>query len=175
MIPAAFQGAWQRVSIAVDGGEAHEPATVVWVQTEEAYADLRIPTDGDDGQPMSFAGTTSWDEPHLTWHHEIDLADEPDPTEDGDVGEVTWDGDDLVERGTFTDGDGLQHTYVEVWRRLPGSDGPRRTARLGSHGITVQAGDHTLTVVDERPDGGAYRASYRRLDAGTWITVLELP
>ena len=172
MIPDAFQGAWQRVSIAVDDGPPEEPATVVWVQTEEAYADLRIPTGGDDRQPMSFAGTTSWDEPHLTWHHEIDLADEPG---DGDVGEVAWDGDDLVETGTFTDDDGSLHTYVEVWRRLPGSDGPRHTELLGPTGLRVRAGDHALTVVDERPQGGEYRACYRRLDAGAWVAVLELP
>jgi hypothetical protein len=93
--PERLAGAWRRVSLAVGDGPASEPASVVWLQAGDRYADLRVTTD-PDGTPASFAGTTSWHDPFLHWAHELDL----DPSGGSDVGHLRQDGDDLVETGT---------------------------------------------------------------------------
>jgi len=176
VIPERFQGAWRRVSLTVDGGPPIEPAEVVWVQTASAFADIRVPRMGfgDLHPAVSFAGTTRWDEPHLHWRHELDLDPGRPPDDDGDVGHIRWDGGDLVESGTFGD-DGLEVPYVEVWRRMPGSDGPTQhwVSPDGTHRF-VRAGDHAITVADERPTGGTYRACYRTREAGQWTVELAL-
>ena len=175
MIPERFRGAWRRVSIAVDGGEPVEPSRVVWVQTASAYADIRVPRIGfGDLQPaMSFAGTTRWVDPHLHWRHDLDLDQRRSPDDGGDVGRVSWCGADLVETGTF--GDDAPVPYVEVWRRMPGSDGPTQdwTSPDGTH-RHVRVGDHAITVADDRQGGGAYRACYRTRLADEWTVELAL-
>lgn len=176
MIPERFHGAWRRVSIAVDGGVPVEPSSVVWVQTSSAYADIRVPRLGfGDLQPAaSFAGTTRWIEPHLHWRHDLDLDPARSPDDPGDVGHVSWDGDDLVESGTFGD-DGLEVPYIEVWRRMTGSDGATQqwVSPDGTHRF-VRTGDHAITVADERPAGGAFRACYRTRTDGDWTVELVL-
>ncbi|HET6953542.1 MAG TPA: hypothetical protein VFI47_24400 [Acidimicrobiales bacterium] len=181
MIPAPFRGAWRRVSLSVDGGPPIEPSDVVWVQSASAYADLRVPRPGhaDRHPPASFAGITTWRDPHLHWRHDVDLDVDPISAggaapAGGDVGRVWWDGADLVETGTFGTGD-RGTPYVEVWRRLPGSGGP--TDDWASPDGTrrfVQAGDHAITVADGRAAGGRYRACYRRRRAGAWTVELAL-
>jgi creatinine amidohydrolase len=157
MIPDAFVGAWQRHSIALDGGRPSEPATVIWVQGHSAYADLRVPLDGSRAVE-SFAGHTTWEPPRLRWSHDIDLAGGPAALTD--VGVVEWDGGDLIESGTFVI-DGADVPYVEVWRRLPGSDG--RIVETTEAGYTqVAVGEHELTVVDGRGAGEGFSACYRR-------------
>ena len=47
-IPERFRGAWQRVSLSLDGGAPGEPAMVVWVQSDEVFADVRLPVDAPD-------------------------------------------------------------------------------------------------------------------------------
>lgn len=170
-IPSHFTGAWRRRSIALDGGEPHEPATVVWVQSSSDYADVRVPVDGVDEPPMSFAGRVRWDGWCLRWSHEIDLDDRPG---DEDVGRVWFEEGLLFEAGTFQLPDGPRR-YVEVWERQPGSDGTRLALRReDGHGRLVQAGDHALTIVDQRPLGGAYRACYRVRGDGGWTLAAAL-
>lgn len=176
MIPERFRGAWRRVSIAVDGGTPVEPSAVVWVQTASAFADIRVPRIGfgDLHPAVSSAGSARWVDPHLHWRHDLDVDVSRTSDDGGDVGEVSWRGPDLVESGTFGD-DGLAVPYVEVWRRMAGSDGPvddwtSPDGRLRS----VRVGDHAITVADDRPAGGPYRACYRTLIAGEWAVELAL-
>jgi hypothetical protein len=193
VIPERFRGAWQRVSLSLDGGPPCEPAVVIWVQADEAFADVRLPRDvaDPDNAPAGFAGATSWDPPYLRWSHHLDLDVHPgygdrgpdaDLIDDGhgdgpvtsDVGLVAWDGDDLVERGTFPIA-GRDVPYVEVWRRLPRSEAPI-VALASDDGWSrlVRAGDHAITVVDERPAGGAFRACYRTRSPAGWRVELAL-
>jgi hypothetical protein len=144
-------GGWVRNGIAVDGAPATEPALVWWLQAPSKHADLRVPLDGEQGL-MCFAGTTSWSDPSLTWTPELEL----DPSAFEDVGVISWDGPDLMEAGSFTDGS-REVGYVERWQRLPGSDGALLALRTGN-GRLVRTGDYALTVVDERPSGGAFAA-----------------
>jgi hypothetical protein len=157
MIPAAFVGAWERRSIALGDGAPHEPAAVVWVQGWSSYTDLRLPVAGSDEPVECFAGHTTWEEPHLRWGHDVDLAG--GPAASTDVGSVEWDGDDLVERGTFII-DGVAVPYIEVWRKLSGSEG--RVVEITDAGLVhVAVGNHELTVVDRRDQGLGFSAAYR--------------
>jgi hypothetical protein len=160
VIPEAFVGAWQRVSIALGGGPASESAQVLWVQGWSAYADIRVPHAAGFDAVECFAGHTTWEAPCLRWAHTIDLAGGPAAL--ADVGTVEWDGDDLVERGTFLI-DGTEVPYIEVWRRLPSAGG--LVVEMCDDGFThVQVGEHALTVLDERATGGSFGATYRRGD-----------
>ena len=155
-MPDRFVGAWVRISIALGEAPASEPAFVVWVQGRSAYADLRVPHTGDGVE--CFAGHTTWEPPHLRWSHDLDLAGGPAAVTD--VGHVDWVDGDLVESGTFVI-DGREVPYVEVWRRLPGSDG--RVVEVTDAGYTqVAVGEHELTVVDDRANDGTFSAQYRR-------------
>lgn len=156
-VPDAFRGAWARQSIALGDAPPSEPASVIWVQGESAYADLRLPLDA--GEPTEcFAGHTTWTPPQLRWGHDIDLAGGPAAVTD--VGTVEWAGPDLIERGEF-EIDGAVVPYVEVWHRLPGSDG-RILEEVAEGLIRVVVGDHELLVVDRRREGLGFAAEYRR-------------
>ena len=169
MTPDHLSGGWRRVSIAVGDGPAVEPATVVWLQAGDVFADLRLPR-SPTGAPASFAGTTSWRAPHLRWAHHLDLHL---PAGD-DVGRLDWDGDDLVETGTGVGPDGPA-AYTEVWRRLEGSAGPTLAlTRWDGMGTLVRTGGHALTVVDDRPYGGAFRACHRRRHRDHWAVAASL-
>lgn len=158
MIPETFVGAWRRVSIALDGGPAEEPTEVFWLQGYSTYADIRVPGDGMTDGLECFAGHTTWEPPCLRWSHDIDLAG--GPAASVDVGHVAWDGDDLVETGVFSIG-GDELPYVEIWRRQP-TTGSRVVEITDAGFIRVEIGEHALTVLDERPDGGHLSASYQR-------------
>lgn len=184
-IPERFRGAWQRVSLSLDGGPPAEPAVVIWLQADEAFADLRLPRNVRDTAhaPACFAGITTWDAPQLRWHHHLDLDRDGEPVPEdeeaeagatGDVGLVSWEGGDLVERGTFVIG-GRPVPYVEVWRRLPRCEAPIvALASDDGWGRLVRAGDHAITVVDERAAGGDYRACYRTRGPDGWRVRLAL-
>jgi hypothetical protein len=185
VIPEGFRGAWQRISLSIDGGPWYEPSRAVWVQASTAFADLRLPIRGgaapdpDGGCPshpsVSFAGAARWDEPYLSWNHRLDLHHEAG-TDDGatDVAATGWQDGCLVMAGSFDRG-GRRVPYVEMWERLPGSDGAViALVRSDGLGVMVQCGDHAVTVVDERPNGGWYRACYRRGASRGWPVALAL-
>lgn len=178
MIPDRFRGVWQRVSLSVDGGPWCEPAQVIWVQTGSVFGDIRQPFAGrsDEHPTMSFAGTVSWDEPRLRWHHQLDLYSDPGAPDDDndDTAVVSWHGADLVCSGTFDRVDRVV-PYVEVWRRLSGSGGSRLSlVRADGRGVLVQVGDHAITIVDDRPRGGEYRACYRSRSHEGWAVSLSI-
>ena len=93
MIPAEFTGGWVRASISLDGAEPFEDTLVWWLQSTSKHADLRLPL--VEGEVISFAGTTTWEAPSLTWIPDLELV----PNEFPDTGVVSWDGDDLLEAG----------------------------------------------------------------------------
>lgn len=168
MIPAELTGGWVRHGMAVDGGEATEPAVVWWLQAPSAHCDLRVPHEGAAGL-MAFAGTTTWAEPALTWSPALEL----DPSAFEDVGVVSWDGPDLMEAGSWTDG-GREVPYVERWRRLPGSEG-EQLALSCAHGRLVRTGRYALTLRDDRAAGGGFSAVAWVLGDGGWEIDHELP
>ncbi|MFN0030201.1 MAG: hypothetical protein ACKV2O_23870 [Acidimicrobiales bacterium] len=121
-------GLWRRRSLALDGGPPTETQHVLWLQAGEGFADMRVPLEDTDPQPMSaplsFAGVTTWDGTALCWHRDLDLHQ----VIEADEGSITWDGEDLIETGIFTFG-GQPTPYVEVWRREAGATTPRLSMR----------------------------------------------
>ena len=171
MIPNRLVGAWERESIAVNGGPPAEHQWVRYLQATRSYADLRLARDGGTGT-MCFAGTTSWDPARslARWDHALDLA-----PAGPDEGVLEWlSGGRVRERGTFAGPDG-RVPYEEVWRRLPGGEG--ETAALRSDdppARLVQVGAHRLIVVDRRATGGDFAARYETRTGTEWAPRLTL-
>ena len=168
-IPAEHTGGWQRITIAVGDGEPYEDSTVWWLQAPSRHADLRTPlADGNGAEPMCFAGTTSWEDPSLTWAPALELT----PSAFVDIGAISWDGDDMLEAGEFAGDDGAVG-YVERWRRLPDSEGPL-LALEREGGRIVRAGRYALTVLDDRPQGDFVGVAWE-LDGGRWVEQRRWP
>jgi hypothetical protein len=162
-IPPEFVGGWARVSISIGGGEPHEDSSVWWLQTPTLYGDLRVPF-VEGVEPDSFAGRCMWDEPSLTWTHDLDLRG----WATADTGRVHWDGELLIEEG-----DG----YVEVWERIAGSGGPTLALVRSDDvpGTIVRTGDVAVTIIDSRAAGGEYQATTWRCLDDTWTAVAHWP
>jgi hypothetical protein len=167
--PDLVHGAWTRQSVAIGGGPPFETQHVVWIQSGTCYADVRIPFH-PGADERCFTGRSGWDGDAYRWTHRFDLEIGA-PSAD-DVGELTWNGDTLVERGMFPTADGAV-AYEERWVRLPESRGPF-LALEGDATCMVRSGSHVITVADQRPTGGEFAAAYRRLRDGAWATVLTI-
>jgi hypothetical protein len=167
-LPPSFIGAWRRTDLTV-GGLPKDDADVLWLQGAAWYADVRIPHQDHGGPVEAFAGTAHWADPHFTWAHDLDwLGSFPE-----DVGHLAWDGDVLVETGSF-DVDGEQQPYAERWVRDAGTDtGPRLVAvtvgepgivaiRVGSEAIVVASGEGTFAVRRDRIEAGGVKAAFAR-------------
>jgi hypothetical protein len=159
-----FVGAWQRRSIAIDGGAHHEPARVLWLQAGDAFADLRIPHE-PRGEHDAFAGITTYDEPALTWHHTLDWNG---GFAGHDCGIVEYHDEELIERGEF-ERDGCCHAYEEIWQRIdPGSVGVVLTA---THAVVVRVGRHCLALRDRRRVGGEFDVRHAQMAGIEWKDV----
>jgi hypothetical protein len=144
-VPASLWGGWRRHDLVV-GGVPRDDADVRWLQAGDWYADLRIPHEDGGGPIEAFAGRADWVAPHFTWHHDLDwIGSFP-----VDVGALQWDGDVLIETGTFHEGSG-ESDYRERWLPItPGGPvvaavGERRDSGEGS-AIVVQAAGHRFSV-----------------------------
>jgi len=162
-----FVGAWERRSIAIDGGAPTEPARVLWLQAGDAFADLRIPQSPSD-QPDAFAGVTTYDEPALTWHHTLDWNG---GFAGYDCGVVEWRDDDLIERGEF-ERDGKGHAYEEVWHRV--DDGAIGLVLTATHAMVVRLGRHCLAMRDRRRAGGQFDVRHATVAGVEWSDVAVL-
>lgn len=173
MTPALYAGLWRRRSLAIGDGLPSEPAEVHWIQWGDRFIDLRSPRPRQPPSPLCgpgmFAGTTTWTNRVLTWHHELDS----DSGGGADAGVVSWHGPQLVERGTATI-DGVPTPYVEVWERMTSvlpPEGRAWTPRLGASAIEV--GPHRMAAVVE-PDGRWLGARSSRQPDGSWVIVGEV-
>jgi Protein HRI1 len=171
-LPAHFFGAWERSALTLDGTPVADAGRAVWVQAGAAFVDVRGP--GGFASDTCFAGTTKWSEPYLAWTHVIDRAgteDGEDALEGEDKGHITFDGDDLIEQGSFIAG--ATREYAERWTRLPGPLAPVLAA-ASADGRCVRVGDHAAAVVDRRATGGEFVAAYWRWSDSEWRLELEI-
>jgi hypothetical protein len=164
-LPETFIAAWNRSEAIVDGEVVTDAGRTVWVEAGRAYVDVRGP--GGFASDMTFAGSTTWVEPHLTWSHAIDADLESDGV---DVGLISYDGEDLIEEGEFIAGRTIK--YTERWERLPGGAGPVLAA-VTDGGIAVRVGDHASVAMDRRSTGGAIAARYAHWDGTAWQPEIE--
>ncbi|MGB3309017.1 MAG: hypothetical protein WBG32_18020 [Nodosilinea sp.] len=133
MPPNPFLGVWQRRSIQFDQGPIETTQSVLWIQAETHFADVRsAPFKGQltperyramdwrsrfDADLLGFAGTFAWAEQPLTctWHHRFALT----PRQRPDTSCYEWlDADTFLELGTCEDDGGKSHPFVEQWHRI---------------------------------------------------------
>jgi len=171
-LPARFFGAWERSALTLDGEAVADAGRAVWVQAATFFVDVRGP--GGFASDTCFAGTTKWSEPYLAWTHVIDRAgpeEGADAVEGEDRGHITFDGDDLIEEGSFIAG--AERAYAERWTRLAGPLTPVLAA-ASPGGLSVRVGDHAAAVVDRRATGGAFVAAYWRRGDSEWRLELDV-
>lgn len=154
-------GAWTRRSASVSGSEHFETHHVIWLQAGTCYADIRVPF-CVGAVARCFTGRSGWDGDRYRWRRHLDL--EPVPGED--VGDLSWVGGALVERGMFPTPKG-EVPYEEVWVHMTRSEG-LFIALEAPAACLVRTGHHAITVVDGRPGGGDLAAAYRFLGASGW-------
>lgn len=127
-VPPRYRGAWQRTLLQTPEGR-DTTTRVHWLQTEGWHADLRVPAGIDPATPagraqlQGFCGITRISGGHdgqpevCTWHRRWDIQP---PRSTPDAGHMVFETPDrLIETGVHAQ-------YLEVWERLPGSDGPFR-------------------------------------------------
>ncbi|MBS4037857.1 MAG: hypothetical protein KGZ46_06900 [Hydrogenophaga sp.] len=127
-VPPRYRGVWQRTLLQTPEGR-DTTTRVHWLQTEGWHADLRVPAGVDPDTPagraqlQGFCGITRISGGHdgqpevCTWHRRWDIQP---PRSTPDAGHMVFETPDrLIETGVHAQ-------YLEVWERLPGSDGPFR-------------------------------------------------
>ncbi|MGO9872499.1 MAG: hypothetical protein ACLPVY_01765 [Acidimicrobiia bacterium] len=169
-MPELVHGAWARKSVSVGGGPHFETQRVVWLQSGTRYADIRLPFHPAADQ-RCFAGSSGWDGDRYRWTHRLDLAEVDSPPAD-DIADLISENGVLVERGIFPSASGAV-AYEEVWVRLAGAEGTWQAVDARD-GCLVRVGDHAITVVDRRRDGGRFAASYRVRSSTGWKVELAL-
>lgn len=162
MPPNPFLGVWQRRSIQFDQGPIETEQSVLWIQAETYFADVRsAPFAGRltperyramdwrsrfDADLLGFAGTFAWtkEPPTCTWHHRFALT----PRRHPDTSRYDWlDADNFLEQGTCEDDNGQAHPFVEHWQRI--HSGPVRVWHLDEdqrQGQALVAGAWALVV-----------------------------
>lgn len=163
-IPNNLIGAWRRESFQMHGEEACETSSVIWLQTANRYADVRVSLPDHEERFESFGGTSDWKSPELTFNHCIDLNDD-----DVDIGVMTWDGDTLIEDATFEE-NGEMVSMKERWVRQT-DHAPHSVAmelldaNQQLQGLAIKVGDHAIVITE--PDD--ISSAYFMLINGIWL------
>ncbi|SMF36176.1 hypothetical protein SAMN06265365_11260 [Tistlia consotensis] len=161
-VPAAYQGLWRRLSLIRPDGTRDATTLVLWLQTPEHHADLRIPADRPDltgaagldeldipdllalARQEGFAGGQQYRTGQLAWRRVIDFAPSDGPPDEG-IMEATG-------PGRFTE-TGLHVAYGEDWLREDGAEGPfaARVERAPFPRFLLRAGRWVALAEDRRP------------------------
>jgi hypothetical protein len=158
VVPVWLRGLWRRRSIEWPDGRRDDTTIVYWLQTESAFADIRIPAERPNlrgratlaelapderlalAAQAGFAGWTELSGDRCLWHRTIDYQP---PSGVPDEGRLKREGGVLIE-------DGVHEPYVEVWEPVDCGSGPIRTvARSTSDGLRqlfVMHGDVFMLV-----------------------------
>ncbi len=147
-VPDRYRGVWRR-SLLETPRERDTTTAVHWLQTDRWHADLRVPSGVNAGtaegrmQLQGFCGLTritpgERGQPDVcTWHR---LWDIQPPRSTSDAGYMVFDTPDrLVETG-------VHGQYLEVWERLPDTDGPFEVNCQDDGSLMLRAGTCTMVV-----------------------------
>ena len=164
VVPNHLIGAWKRESFQMIGEEARETSNVIWLQTANRYADVRVSLPGHSELPKTFGGTIGWESPELTFNHCIDLDDD-----DIDVAVLSWDNDVLIEDATFDENGEIIHMR-ERWIRQTGPAPYSVAMELVNadqqlKGLAIKVADHAIVVTDH----DEIRSAYFVYDNNAWV------
>jgi hypothetical protein len=135
-VPNPFTGVWQRHYIQFDQGPKQTAQSVMWIQGQSAFADVRSGSLPDpltrasyrtmtwrqrfDIDLLGFAGHFTWEPTDAvtgvcTWHHTLAITPRSRP----DTSRYQWlNAHEFLELGTCQDDQGHSHTFVEHWNRV---------------------------------------------------------
>lgn len=158
-----YRGLWRR-RLLIDADGTRDAATIVfWLQTDQYFADIRIPSDRPDfgnarsfaaldatqlcalARQEGFAGTLEWTDAACAWRRQIDFRPTGGPPDEGWMESRS---DELIIET------GLHVPYLEEWVRDAGpvaSDGPGFGAVLSGGAIAVRSGAFVMVAQDRRP------------------------
>lgn len=170
-----FVGAWRRSGLAVGGHRAVDHCDVLWLQTPEWFADMRVridasaPVGGREvpewmNENRAFAGQATWRSGVMTWQHRFDSLPGPDV----DSSPLSWENGVLVERGVTTL-DGREVSFEEEWLRMTPDGIPWATAHSDTE-VRVEVGPWAVEIRDHRPEGGFSAVRYHRIGT-VWTAV----
>jgi hypothetical protein len=169
-VDADLVGAWTRWRLTVDGVRCRDPGRVLWLQTGDWYADIRLPRpagatavgpEATFARPWAFAGTAAWNPPVMTWHHHFDSMLQPNI----DSNPLEREGDVLVESGDLKWA-GLWVPFRQEWRRLSPREVPV-DVKVSAGRMHLTIGVWRIVIDDDRPSG-PFRASREEFDGGAW-------
>ena len=172
-VPTEIVGAWRRSGLILDGVRKVDHCDVIWLQTPEWYADIRLRIDpkGDvptEGVPewfykeFSFAGTASWSDPVITWEHLIDASLDPSL----DSNPLTWVDGVAFETGK-TELNGVVVPFIEEWLRMTDDD-VECSVVTGDKYARIEVGRFAIEIKDERPTGSFLSTRYEK-SGSDWI------
>lgn len=183
-VPPELTGVWRREVITTPAGYRDETTTVLWLQTETWYADLRIKADRpvradatsfadySDAELLAlaasqgFAGELTAKDGVCLWRRDLDYQP---PSGEPDEATFAIDGEVMIE-------DGIHSAYQEIWRREPGSTGVLEAWRCET-GLRVRAGSYFMEILDRDlplPAGASLTAIVQTaLDAGDRSTAID--
>ncbi|MFO7706370.1 MAG: hypothetical protein R6V43_14760 [Halopseudomonas sp.] len=150
-VPEAYLGVWQRTLLRTADGREDRSTQVFWLQTAQGHADIRVP----QRDPLTllqrvsqagFAGITQVQGDRCQWHRLIDFH----PAGRVDIGIMHFVTPDEVHE-TAPD-----RSYLEVWKRLPGSMQSNQTIWLATEenpsrqACLLRAGDWFIFAADRQ-------------------------
>lgn len=170
-VDSALVGAWVRNRLVVDGVRCIDHCDVLWLQTADWYADIRLPSapravaaGGPEvvfARPSAFAGLASWTPPIMTWQRHLDsMRDQV-----SDRSRLHFEGDVLVESGCLRWA-GLTISFREEWRRI-GSGQEEMAAQVDADRIAITLGRWRIVLEDGRPPG-VFRAARHDFEGDSW-------
>jgi hypothetical protein len=172
-VPDMIVGAWRRSGLILNGVRHVDHADVIWLQTPEWFADIRLRIDAaaevpTQGVPswfyaeFSFAGIATWDAPVITWDHLIDSSLEPAV----DANPLTWEDGVTFETGK-TEVDGVETVFIEEWLRMTDDD-VKWSVETEDRAARIEVGRFAVEIKDERPTGAFTATRYQR-DGLDWV------
>ena len=135
-VPSHYEGVWRRTLLTAPGVR-DDGTLVLWMQTAQWHADLRIPRDRPDCsgrrsladcsrtqllgllRQEGFAGITTVDGAICEWHRRLDYR----PTGRRDLGSMAF-----SPAFDAIDEEGVESDYVERWEREPNGEGRQGVA-----------------------------------------------
>lgn len=177
-VPQHYRGLWRRTLLTAPG-VVDDSTIVLWMQTPQWHADLRIPIDRPDFtgcagledcnadhllgllRQEGFAGITAVDGDTCEWHRQFDYRS----SGSRDIGTMRF-----TPEGDAVDEFGVEADYVERWERVSAADGMQAVLMNADRPVPVvwlQSGSHFMRVRQRLLTPAETDAAWRALRAGT--------